>query len=269
MNVVQQIIIDTDGGIDDALALLFALASPNTRIEAITTVHGNVPVETATANIIEILHIAGCSLPLASGCAAPLSASPVFATDVHGDDGLGGWTRTAPQCSPLVGPSASKTITSFARQFPGTITLVTIGPLTNAATALREDPEGFHLLKEIVIMGGAVEERGNVTTNAEFNLFADPQAARETLHSGIPITLVGLDVTHRVEFTRDRLDQLLGDRSDLRARFLRCLLDRMFSFYRPLLGREFLPPRPARHRRGTRSLSGRNETHAAGYRDRR
>jgi purine nucleosidase len=110
---------------------------------------------------------------------------------------------------------------------------------------LREDPEAFRLLKEIVVMGGAIEERGNVTATAEFNIFADPRAAREVIHSGIEITLVGLDVTHRVEFTRDRLDSLLGDRTDPRARFVRCLCDQLFSFYRPRLGREvFFPHDP-------------------------
>jgi inosine-uridine nucleoside N-ribohydrolase len=131
---------------------------------------------------------------------------------------------------------AWKKILLLAREFPGEITLVTIGPLTNAATALREDPEGLRLLKQIVNMGGAVWERGNVTSTAEFNIFADPEAAREIFHSGIPVILVGLDVTLKVIFTRDRLEHLLGDRSDLRARFLRCICDQMFSYYRPRLG---------------------------------
>jgi purine nucleosidase len=239
---VQRIVIDTDGGVDDALALLLALAWPDTRIEAITTVHGNVPVEFATRNVIEVLHIAGREVSLAPGCSTPLSAPgvsapPVSAAEVHGHDGLGGWVRTAPPGA-MVPDSvpAWKKILLLAREFPGEITLVTIGPLTNAATALREDPEGLRLLKQIVNMGGAVWERGNVTSTAEFNIFADPEAAREIFHSGIPVILVGLDVTLKVIFTRDRLEHLLGDRSDLRARFLRCICDQMFSYYRPRLG---------------------------------
>ena len=236
---MQRIVIDTDGGVDDALALLLALAWPDTRIEAITTVHGNVPVESATDNVNEVLHIAGCEVMVVAGCAAPLAGPPVFATDVHGEDGLGGWIRTAQaRAVELNGVAASEAILEWARRFPGEITLITIGPLTNAAVALRKDPEGFRLLKEIVIMGGAVWERGNVTATAEFNLFADPVAAREVVHGGIPLTLVGLDVTHKAVFTRERVEMLLGDRSDLRARFLRCICERMFSFYKPRVGSE-------------------------------
>jgi purine nucleosidase len=236
---VQRIVIDTDGGVDDALALLLAFAWPDVRIEAITTVHGNVPVEFATRNVNEVLHIAGREVSVAAGCATPLSGLPVFATEVHGHDGLGGWIRTGPEG--VVVPEsvqAWKKIASLAREFPGEITLVTIGPLTNAAVALREDPKGLRCLKEIVIMGGAVWERGNVTATAEFNIFADPEAAREVVHSGIPVTLVGLDVTHKVEFTRERLELLLGDRSDVRARFLRCICEQMFSYYQARVGRE-------------------------------
>ncbi len=235
---MRRIVIDTDGGIDDALALLLALAWPEAPVEAITTVHGNVPVEAATRNVYEVLHIAGREVGFFPGCATPLSASPVFAADVHGHDGLGGWVRTTPPCDFLNRVSAAKKTAALARQFPGEITLVTIGPLTNAAAALREDPEGFRFLRNIVTMGGAVWERGNVTATAEFNIYADPEAAREIVQSGIPLTLVGLDVTHKVEFTRARLEVLLGSRSDLRARFLRCICDRMFSFYLPRVGRD-------------------------------
>jgi purine nucleosidase len=235
---VQRIVIDTDGGIDDALALLLALAWPEARIEAIATVHGNVPVESAAHNVSEVLHIADCDVSLVAGCSTPLFASPVFAADVRGNDGLGGWIRTAPPRHAANGVSASKTIVSLARRFPGEITLVTIGPLTNAAVALREDPEGFRSLKRIVTMGGAVWERGNVTATAEFNMYADPDAAREIVHSGVPMTLVGLDVTHKVVFTRERLESVPGGRSGLRARFLRSICDRMFAFYRPRLGRD-------------------------------
>lgn len=234
---MQRLVIDTDGGVDDALALLLALAWPEARVEAITTVHGNVPVEAATRNIGEVLYIARAEATLAQGCAKPLRAAPVSGTDVHGDDGLGGWVHVAPvrRVDPAGLPGA-QTIVSLARQFPGEITLVTIGPLTNAAVAFREDPIGMRLLKRVVSMGGAVWERGNVTAAAEFNVFADPDAAREVVHSGIPITLVGLDVTHQVVFTRERLELLLGRRADLRARFLRCICERLFSFYRPRLG---------------------------------
>jgi inosine-uridine nucleoside N-ribohydrolase len=240
-----RIVIDTDGGVDDALALLLAFAWPETRVEDITTVHGNVPVETATRNVREVLHLAGREVNLSEGRATPLtslfsrSSTPVFAAGVHGRDGLGGWIRTAPlRAIPPSAVSASKTIALRARQFPGEVTLVTIGPLTNAAVALREDPEGFRLLKQIVTMGGAVRERGNVTATAEFNFFADPRAAREIVHSGVPLKLVSLDATHQVVFQRDRLDRELGNRFDMRARFLRCICEQMFSFYAARLGED-------------------------------
>jgi inosine-uridine nucleoside N-ribohydrolase len=240
--VSQRIVIDTDGGVDDALAILLALAWPKVHVEAITTVHGNVAVETATRNVAEVLHLAGCEVNLAEGCAAPLSSpssSPIFATHVHGQDGLGGWIRTIPvRKMPPNAEPASKVILDLARQFPDEITLVTIGPLTNAAVAFREDPVGFSFLKRIVTMGGAIAERGNVTAAAEFNFFTDPEAAREIIHSGIPLTLVGLDATHKVEFTRERMELLLGRRFDLQARFLRCICEQLFSFYEPRLGRD-------------------------------
>ena len=234
---MHRIIIDTDGGVDDALALLFALACQDARVEAITTVHGNVPVEQATANVLEVLHIAGCARMVAQGCMAPLSGVPVFARDVHGAEGLGGWAREQRgEMAVLSDLSAPALITSLARQSPGEITLVTIGPLTNAAVALREDPEGFRMLRRMVTMGGAVFERGNVTTTAEFNFYADPHAAREVVRSGVPMTLVGLDVTHKVVSTQDRMEQLLAGECGTRERFLRCICERMLSFYRPRIG---------------------------------
>lgn len=234
---MHRLIIDTDGGVDDALALLFALACPDAKVEAITTVHGNVPVEQATGNVLEVLHIAACERPVFRGCGAPLSVAPFFARDVHGHDGLGGWQRVSPPNTTAIGNiPAYALITSLARESPGEITLVTLGPLTNAAMALRDDPAGFRTLRRIVTMGGAVFERGNVTTTAEFNIYADPHAARDVVRAGVAMTLVGLDTTHKVVFARDRLDRLFGDRSGTRERFLDCICNRMFSFYRPLVG---------------------------------
>lgn len=236
---MRRIIIDTDGGIDDALAILLAMASPDAMVEAITTVHGNVPVEQATANVFEILHVAGCERLVSQGRSAPLSAPPTSARHVHGADGLGGWARMRPEGTGKVSEApAPDLIARLARRNPGEITLVTIGPLTNAAAALRDDPRGFRKLRRVVSMAGCVFERGNVTSTAEFNIYADPDAAREVVRSGVPITLVGLDVTHKVVFTRERLEDLLAGDSRPRARFLRRICDQMFSFYRPLIGRD-------------------------------
>ena len=236
---MRRVIIDTDGGVDDALALLLALAWPGAQVDAITTVHGNVPVEAATRNVGEILRIAGVETTVAQGAASPLLAAAVAAREVHGFDGLGGWTAIQrPHALRVDSRPPQKLIPLLARQAPGALTLVTIGPLTNAALAAREDPEGFRMLKELVLMGGAVWEPGNVTSTAEFNIFADPEAAHEVVHSGIPTLLVGLDVTRKVVLTRERLEGALGNRSDLRARFLRHICAHMFSFYRSVLGTE-------------------------------
>ena len=163
----------------------------------------------------------------------------MFAGEVHGHDGLGGWNRMA-QGSPLQvnDLAAPQLIPCLARRFPGEITLIALGPLTNVATAAREDAEGFGMLKELVIMGGTIWEPGNITPVAEFNFFAAPEAAREVIRCGVPSVLVGLDVTRHAVLKRDRLDQLLAARSDRRARFLDCICSHLFAFYRSRLGRE-------------------------------
>jgi inosine-uridine nucleoside N-ribohydrolase len=236
---MQRIVIDTDAGVDDALAILLALAWPDVRIMAITTVHGNVPVEAATRNVGEILRVAGGRATVAQGCSVPLDGAPVSAARVHGADGLGGWCETLPAAPLPVGDMpAQQLIPALARQFPGEITLITIGPLTNAAAAIREDPAGFRMLRRVVTMGGTVWAPGNITAVAEFNFFADPQAAREMVGCGVPLLLVGLDVTTRVVLTCERLRKLLAGRSDLKARFLRCICGQLFSFYRGLSGAE-------------------------------
>jgi len=236
---MPRIIIDTDAGVDDALALLYALHRPEARIEAITVVHGNVPLQQAIRNVAEILLASGTqiSFPVSAGADRPLSGEAVNAKEVHGDDGLGGWTVGRPAAElALSATPAHRLITQLARQHPNEITLITIGPLTNAALALREDPAGFRLLKDTVVMGGAISEPGNITTVAEFNIYADPQAAREVLRSGTYPLLVGLDVTRKATLTRQRLEAELDDRP---AAFVRCICERMFAFYRSIRGEDF------------------------------
>ena len=224
---MQRLLIDTDGGIDDAAALLYALGSPGLEIEAITTVYGNVAVEAATRNVLEILRVAGTEQPprIAQGSAAPQVGSWRTAPHIHGEDGLGGWIgRTAGSGRGDVDPlPAAEVIAAVARRYPGEVTLVTLGPLTNIAAAERQDPKGFRLLKEIVTMGGAVAVPGNMTAVAEFNVLADPEAARAVFRCGLPLLLVGLDVTRKCALTRDRLESWLAGRTDVRSRFLACL----------------------------------------------
>ncbi len=238
---MQRIVFDTDLGIDDALALLYLLASAEARIEAITTVHGNVPVDVATGNVFEVLSMAAISAPpeIARGAAEPLSGAGVHAAEVHGEDGLGGWTkRGRVPLGKVSGKRASEVICELARRWPGEVTLLLIGPATNAALGLREDPDGFRLLQRIVMMAGAVWEPGNITAAAEFNVYADPQAAREVLQCGLPVVMVGLDVTRKVSVTRELLERQLHLCEDERANFLRCIAEQGFSFYRQSSGWE-------------------------------
>lgn len=240
---MQRIVLDTDMGIDDALALLYLLGSADARIEAITTVHGNVPVDVATANVFEVLAIAGIEDPplVARGAAGPISAAGVDATHVHGADGLGGWTKKGRVGAGTVsGEPAHEIICRVARQWPGEVGLLLIGPATNAALALERDPQAFQALKRVVMMAGAVWEPGNVTAAAEFNVYADPQAARAVVHSGIPLTMVGLDVTRKVSITRALLEDWLQARQDPRAAFLRCIAEQGFLFFKKTSGWEGL-----------------------------
>ena len=232
---MHRIIFDTDLGIDDALALLYLLRSGEAQIEAITTVHGNVPVDVATANAFEILSVAGIDEPpeIAGGSATPLAGScQNSGTQVHGKDGLGGWTtRGRVSLGRLSDWPASELIPRLARRNPREVTLLLLGPATNAALALRRDPVGFRVLRNIVMMGGAVSEPGNITATAEFNVYADPEAAREVIDCGVPVTMVGLDVTERASITRKFLDHRLRARDDPWARLVRCLVEQGFSFY--------------------------------------
>lgn len=231
------VLIDTDPGIDDALALLVALASPELRVEAITTVAGNVDVDTATGNAGRILAIVRRScrpdfrIPLvARGAAAPLSRPLVTAAHVHGDDGLGRLDRFRladgrpryPADLPALTPcDAADLIVDAAGRFRGELVLVALGPLTNVALALRRDRARLRGLARLVVMGGTVAVPGNVTPAAEFNIFVDPEAAAEVLDAGLPVELVPLDVTRQVTLPRPALEALLGYRSDPWAEFLR------------------------------------------------
>ena len=207
----KKIIIDCDVGIDDALALILAFHSPELEVLAVTGVSGNVSLEKVMKNIEKVLFLLRpFHLPfVARGAGRPLQGDPVHAESFHGEEGLGG-AKIIPRkgeawWKPFSG-SAGALIEKLARQHPGEITLIAIGPLTNLALALQRDWEGMEQLKEIVIMGGAVREKGNVTPYAEFNFFFDPLAAKMVLEFRIPITLVPLDVTHRVPLTSEMME---------------------------------------------------------------
>jgi len=199
-----RVIIDTDPGVDDALALLLAMRSPELKIEGITAVAGNVPLELTLPNALRMVEIAGrADIPVAAGAKGPLLRRLVTATYAHGENGLGGAVFPEPKRTPVTEPAA-EFIRKTVRAYPSEITLLTIGPLTNVAAALNSDKELAGLVRSLVMMGGSLSG-GNITPAAEFNVYVDPEAARIVFQSGIPITMVGLDVTRKTSLTDDHV----------------------------------------------------------------
>ena len=199
---MRRIVIDTDPGTDDALALLMALNCPDLEIEGITTVGGNATLAQTTNNALRLVdHVAGRrDLPIAVGAERPARGSFTHAYHVHGADGLG-VDLPATTLRPCRG-HAAEFIRERALATPGQITVIALGPLTNVAAAIDERPDIASAITEIVVMGGAVEVPGNVTPHAEFNIYEDPWSANAVFASGVPITLVGLDVTQRTSMHR-------------------------------------------------------------------
>jgi purine nucleosidase/pyrimidine-specific ribonucleoside hydrolase len=220
----RPVLIDTDPGIDDALALLLALASPELRVEALTTVAGNVSVDLGTANLGRILAVAPPpTVPrIARGAAQPLRGSLVTATHVHGEDGLGNLdpARHPAQPPKVEMQDAASLILELAARHGPDLVIVALGPLTNLALALARDRATLARAGRIVVMGGAVTVPGNVTAAAEFNIFVDPEAAAAVFAADLPLELVPLDVTRQVMLREADLAPLAG-RSDGRAGFLR------------------------------------------------
>ena len=203
----SRVIIDTDPGVDDALALLVAMRSPELKIEGITPVAGNVPLELTLPNALRMVEIAGrTDIPVAVGAKAPLVRRLASAAYAHGENGLGGAVFPEPKTKPVAEP-APEFIRQVVRKYPHEVTLITIGPLTNIATALNGDAELAGIVKSLVMMGGSLSG-GNITPAAEFNIYVDPEAARIVFQSGIPITMVGLDVTRKTALTEDYVRQL-------------------------------------------------------------
>jgi purine nucleosidase len=204
--MATKVIIDCDVGVDDALALILACHSPELTVEAVTGVNGNVPLDTVFTNIQKVLSLIQPKKKphIAKGAGQPLKGQALYAHSVHGKTGLGEAKinlREGEEWWRLFPGSAHELITKTARQYPGELTLIAVGPLTNLALGLQHDLEGMKKLKEVVIMGGAVRTKGNVTPYAEFNIYVDPPAAKIVFESGLPITLVPLDVTHQVFLT--------------------------------------------------------------------
>jgi purine nucleosidase len=223
--MVKKVMIDCDVGVDDALALILAFHSPELDVKAVTGVTGNVPVEKVFENIQKVLSlIQPRNKPLiARGADQPLAGKPVYAYSVHGRDGLGGAKinrRGGEDRWELFSGRAEELILKMARQYPDEMSLIATAPLTNLALALQRDRAGMGKLKEITIMGGAVRTGGNITPFAEFNIFSDPLAAKIVLGSGLPITLVPLDVTHQVSLIPQWMEERVKPIRNSFSRFL-------------------------------------------------
>lgn len=207
-------IIDTDPGIDDALALLLAWGSPEVAVEAITTVAGNVPLAVATANAVRLVALRRPAPPpvIAPGADRPLRRPLVTATRYHGRDGLGDvpdWPVPAAP-APADAGAATRIIVETARRLGSRLTLVALGPLTNLALGLEADGDAIARIGRIVAMGGAVDVPGNVTPTAEFNMHVDPEAAARVFAAGLPIDLVPLDATRQAVLARGELEAALA-----------------------------------------------------------
>jgi len=195
------VLLDCDPGHDDAIAMLLALGSDELDVRGITTVAGNQTLEKTTANAIRVLELAGrAEIPVAAGAGRPLVREPRVAAEVHGETGLDGPDLPPPQGE----PSPQHAVDFLAERIEGA-TLVATGPLTNVALLLARHPEAVP--ERIVLMGGAIAE-GNVTPAAEFNIWADPEAAHRVFTSGLDVTMVGLDVTHQALVTSAHAEQL-------------------------------------------------------------
>lgn len=200
--MARKIIIDTDPGVDDAMAIFMALRSPELEVIGLTTIFGNVETHLATKNALRLLEIAGrTDIPVARGADHPLAGSFLGPVPfVHGDDGQGNLHLPPPKTKAISG-SAAAFIVEQVMKAPGEITLVPIGPLTNIALALRLEPQIAANVKEIVIMGGNAVEPGNATPAAEANIHNDPEAADVVFGASWSVTMVGLDVTHKIVMT--------------------------------------------------------------------
>ena len=229
--MATRIILDCDPGIDDALAIAFAHGHPGIDLVGITTVAGNVGLARTTANALAVCEYIGAArTPVTAGCAGPLLRPALDARQVHGESGLGGAVLPAPTASPAPG-HAIDYIIETVRAAPGQITLVATGPLTNIALAVKREPRLADWVREFVIMGGSAG-RGNVTPAAEYNIWADPEAAAAAFRAGWTVVVLGLDVTLRTGATPAVL-QRMRELGPLGTKLLLPALDQYKSVSEP------------------------------------
>ncbi len=234
MDALTPTVLDTDPGIDDALALLLAWGSPELDVLALTVVAGNAPLADTARNAARLVAVRRpARLPqIALGAAAPLRRALVIATpDEHGGDGLGDALDWPPVASPPASPSAAETLVALARAHAERLTLIALGPLTNLALALRLDADALRRTGRVVMMAGAVDVRGNVTPDAEFNAYVDPEAAGEVLDAGLRVDLVPLDATRQTTINRDRLHAALAGRPGPLASCIAAFTEQTFRLW--------------------------------------
>ncbi len=211
MSEPRKIIIDTDPGQDDAAAIMLALGSPELQILGITTVAGNVPLSRTSTNARIILEFcARTDVKVFAGADKPIARPLITAEHVHGKTGLDGPELHEPQMLLQAQHAVDFIIETLRNEPEGSVTLCTLGPLTNIATALQKAPDIAGRVRELVMMGGGFFEGGNITPAAEFNIYVDPEAAAVVFQSGIPIVMMPLDVTHKVLTLKSRVAKLRG-----------------------------------------------------------
>jgi purine nucleosidase len=236
---MKRLIIDTDPGVDDAHAILLALAHPDVQVEAITTVNGNVNLDLTTSNALKILDAAGRDIPVYRGCDRPLISRLLHAAHVHGEDGLGDCNLPASKKS-IQSEHAVHALVRMANENPGEFTLAAIGPLTNLAVALSIDPDLPMKFKQLVIMGGAVYGKGNTeTVTSEFNIHTDPEAAHMVFSAWPMLTLLSWETTLAHVFTRDVLDRFFNLGTP-RAKFFHDTNQKILNFIKDRLDQDIL-----------------------------
>ncbi|MBP2473458.1 purine nucleosidase [Crossiella equi] len=232
----MRIVLDTDPGIDDALAMLYLAEQPDVEIVAIGSVHGNVPARTAADNARRVLDVIGGAehIPVAVGAARPLAQPLATSEFVHGPLGLGRWSAPEPSKEP-VELSAAEQLVQLARRYPRELDLLALGPLTNVALALLLEPRLPELLRSVLVMGGAVDAPGNATPHAEANILHDPEAADLVFAAGFDLTLVALDVTGSARADSAWLDALAAS-TGARGRFAHEVIGFYADFYSQMFG---------------------------------
>jgi inosine-uridine nucleoside N-ribohydrolase len=222
----MKVILDTDPGIDDALAFILLKAMPEVALQAITVTHGNTSVEKCTTNALKLVELLGMqNIPVAMGADQPLVKALSVAEETHGDTGLGHAILPQPTIR-TIDQNAANLIIEIVNANPGEITILCIGPVTNLALALLKDPSLRKKIKNVLSMAGTIHYPGNATPSSEYNVFCDPESFDILLRSGIDLTIVPLDVTYQCLFTKEHVARLKGARADIET-----FIDRSTAFY--------------------------------------